>query len=99
MKRFILCLFVLCLVNSVSEVKADYTFRVAPPLEVVKSTGSFVVDTGKKVCEGITTTVFGIGEIVTAPLRADFYKPRKKVYRFYRPSLIIEYQKGKLESK
>ena len=90
---------VLVVLGLSSNVNPDFTFRAAPPLESVKSVGSFVVDTGRKVCEGVTTTVFGIGEIVTAPFRADVYKPKKKTYHFRTPKLFIEYQKGSLERK
>ena len=97
MKKLFLSLVVIMGFNSTAN--ADFTVRIAPPLEVVKSAGSFVVDTGKKVCEGVTTTVFGIGETITAPFRADVYRPKKKTYNFITPKLFIEYQKGRLEER
>ena len=97
MKKLFLSLVVIMGFNSTAN--ADFTVRITPPLEVVKSAGSFVLDTGKNVCEGITTTVFGIGETITAPFRADMYRPKKKTYHFRTPKLIIEYQKGKLQEK
>ena len=57
---------------SVNTAKADLTFKVVSPVDVVKSVGGFVLDTGEKVCEGVTTTAFGIGEIITSPFRAKF---------------------------
>ena len=48
-----------------------------------------------KVIEGIETTAFGLGEIVTAPFRADFYKPKKKTYYFKKPRLEFHYNSGR----
>ncbi len=93
MKRFLL-IFVLCIIP-VSRVDAAEQFRIVPLDEYIKSTGSFVIDTGAKVIEGIETTAFGLGEIVTAPLRADFYKPRKKTYYFKKPRLEFQYNSGR----
>lgn len=94
MKSFIigLSIVLLCATNA----KADFEIEIVPPAEAVKAVGKFVSDTGRKACEGLTTTVFGIGEFITAPLRADTYKPRKKTYRFIKPKISIEYQRGEL---
>ena len=93
MKKFlpILVLFFI----PVSNVDAAEQFRIIPLDEYIKSTGSFVIDTGAKVIEGIETTAFGLGEIVTAPLGADFYKPRKKTYYFKKPRLEFQYNSGR----
>tara|TARA_B100001094_G_C18085379_1_gene747460 strand:- start:787 stop:1080 length:294 start_codon:yes stop_codon:yes gene_type:complete len=93
MKRFLLIL-VLCFVP-LSNVDAAEQFRIVPLDEYVKSAGSFVIDTGAKVIDGIETTAFGLGEIVTAPFRADFYKPRKKTYYFKKPRLEFRYNSGR----
>lgn len=93
MKRFLLIL-VLCFVP-LSNVDAAEQFRIVPLDEYVKSAGSFVIDTGVKVIDGIETTAFGLGEIVTAPFRADFYKPRKKTYYFKKPRLEFRYNSGR----
>jgi hypothetical protein len=79
----------------VSAVKADVQFRMVPVGEYVKSTGGFIIDTGAKVIEGIETTAFGIGEIITSPFRADFYKPKKKTYYFKKPRLEFHYNSGR----
>ena len=63
-----------------TSVKADVKFEVVTPIEAVKSVGSFLKDTTKKVCEGATTTVFGVGDIITAPFRSEFYRPKKNIY-------------------
>jgi len=97
MKRAFLSLVII--VGLSSTANADFTVKIVPPVEAVKSAGNFVLDTGKKVCEGLTTTVFGIGETITAPFRADTYRPKKKTYHFRTPKLIIEYQRGKLQEK
>jgi hypothetical protein len=93
MKRFLLIL-VLCFVP-LSNVDAAEQFRIVPLDEYVKSAGSFVIGTGVKVIDGIETTAFGLGEIVTAPFRADFYKPRKKTYYFKKPRLEFRYNSGR----
>ena len=93
MKRFLLIL-VLCFVP-LSNVDAAEQFRIVPLDEYVKSAGSFVIGTGAKVIDGIETTAFGLGEIVTAPFRADFYKPRKKTYYFKKPRLEFQYNSGR----
>jgi len=97
MKKILLSLVIIMGLSSTAN--ADFTVKIVPPVEVVKSAGNFVVDTGKKVCEGLTTTVFGIGETITAPFRADTHRPKKKTYYFKTPKLIIEYQRGRLEQK
>ena len=55
--------------------------------------------TSKHLCdsfiEGIETTAFGIGEIITSPFRADFYKPKKKTYYFKKPRLEFHYNSGR----
>jgi len=93
MKKFLLILPILF--ATTTEAKADIEVKLIPPKEVIKSIGVFTLDTGKKICEGATTTVFGIGEIITAPLRADTYKPKKRRYYFQRPRLEIDYDAGK----
>ena len=72
-------------------------FRMVPLGEYVKSAGSFVLETGKKACEGIQTTAFGLGEIITSPFRADVYKPKKKTYWFIKPEL--NYREGRFYRK
>lgn len=94
MKKILLVLTILFSLSAV-EVKADVEIRLIPPKEIVKSVGVFVLDTGKKIREGTTTTIFGLGEIITAPFRADTYKPKKKLYYFQRPRLQIDYEAGK----
>jgi len=97
MKKIII---VLALVfGGTANANADVRFEVVTPLEAVKSVGSFLKDTSKKVCEGATTTVFGVGDIITAPFRSEFYRPKKKIYYYRRPSLIIEYQRGEFYKK
>ena len=61
----------------------------------MRSAGTFVLDTGKKVCEGITITAFGLGEIITAPFRADTYTPRKRTYYFKKPRFEFIYDSGR----
>tara|TARA_R110002110_G_scaffold100573_1_gene256231 strand:+ start:674 stop:967 length:294 start_codon:yes stop_codon:yes gene_type:complete len=97
MKNMFLSLVIVMGLSSTAN--ADFTVKIVPPMEAVKSAGNFVLDTGKKVCEGVTTTIFGIGETVTAPFRADTYRPKKKTYYFKTPKLIIEYQRGRLEKR
>ena len=92
MKSFLVVIAIL-LSSVATEAKADTNIRIAPASEVIKSVG----DTGKKACEGLTTTIFGIGEFVSAPFRADTYRPKKKTYYFKSPR--IEYQRGFLYSK
>ena len=92
MKKFLL---VLPFLLPVSVANADVQFRMIPVEEYAKSAGSFVLDTGTKVIEGIQTTVFGLGEIVTAPFRTDFYKPKKKTYYFRKPRLEFQYNSGR----
>lgn len=93
MKKF-LPLLVLLLAYPV-QAKADVELRLIPPTEIVKSAGTFVIDTGRKVCEGITITAFGLGEIITAPFRADTYRARKKTYYFKKPRFEFTYESGK----
>tara|TARA_R110000744_G_scaffold45707_2_gene101477 strand:- start:596 stop:985 length:390 start_codon:yes stop_codon:yes gene_type:complete len=76
--------------------KAEITFRLISPVEVVKSAGDFVLDTGKKVCEGIVTTGFGIGEVVTAPFRANYKKPKVRTYKYRPPRLDWHYNPSRL---
>ena len=89
MKKVLIITAVLFGLN-VHTAKADLTFKLASPVDTVKSVGGFVADTGEKLCEGVTTTVFGIGEIITAPFRAKFKKPKTKTYYFDAPKLEIE---------
>ena len=93
MKKFLPILVLLFI--PVSNVNAAEQFRLVPLDEYVKSAGSFVIETGAKVIEGIETTAFGLGEIVTAPFRADFYKPKKKTYYFRKPRLEFHYNSGR----
>tara|TARA_R110000824_G_scaffold387173_2_gene582365 strand:- start:234 stop:581 length:348 start_codon:yes stop_codon:yes gene_type:complete len=93
MRKFLLILPILF--ATTTEVNADTEVRLVPAEEIVKSIGVFTLDTGKKICEGATTTIFGIGEIITAPFRADTYKPKKRLYYFQRPRLEIDYDAGK----
>ena len=91
-KVLFVCILLLAPMNSAN---ADVQFRMVPVGEYVKSAGSFVIDTGAKVIEGIETTAFGIGEIITSPFRADFYKPKKKTYYFKKPRLEFHYNSGR----
>ncbi len=93
MKKFLL-IFIMATIP-LSTTDAAEQFRIVPVDEYVKSAGSFVIGTGAKVIEGIETTVFGLGEIVTAPFRADFYKPKKKTYYFKKPRLEFQYNSGR----
>ena len=93
MKKFLPILIMLSV--PVSNADAAEHFRIVPLDEYVKSAGSFVIETGGKVIEGIETTAFGLGEIITAPLRADFYKPKKKTYYFRKPRLEFHYNSGR----
>ena len=93
MKKFLLILTMA--VMPLSTADAAEQFRLVPVDEYINSAGSFVIDTGAKVIEGIETTAFGLGEIVTAPFRADFYKPRKKTYYFKKPRLEFQYNSGR----
>jgi hypothetical protein len=94
MKKYLL-VFILGAIP-VSTANAVDQFRIVPLGEYVKSAGSFIIDTGAKVIDGVETTAFGLGEIVTAPFRADFYKPKKKTYYFKKPRLEFRYESGKL---
>lgn len=92
MKKFIIGLGIVLFFTT--NTRADFEVEIVPPVEIIKTVGKFVSNTGKKACEGLTTTVFGIGEIITAPFRVDVYRPKKKTYHFIKPKLIIEYQRG-----
>ena len=94
MKKFLLILPILFASTTVA--KAEVEFRIIPVQEIAKSAGVFVLDTGKKVCEGATTTIFGLGEMLTAPFRAKTYKPKKRLYYFERPRLEVDYDAGRL---
>lgn len=94
MKKFLL---VLPFLLPVSVANADVQFRMVPLGEYIKSAGSFALETGKKACEGIQTTAFGLGEIITSPFRADVYKPKKKTYWFVKPEL--NYREGRFYRK
>lgn len=93
-KSLFVCILLLAPMNSAN---ADVQFRMVPLGEYVKSAGSFVLETGKKACEGIQTTAFGLGEIITSPFRADVYKPKKKTYWFVKPEL--NYREGRFYRK
>ena len=93
MKKFLLILTMA--VMPLSTADAAEQFRLVPVDEYIKSAGSFVIDTGAKVIEGIETTAFGLGEIVTAPFRSDFYNTRKKTYYFKKPRLEFQYNSGR----
>jgi len=97
MKKFLP--LVILLFTLPSEARADVEIKLIPPTELAKSAGTFVLDTGKKLCEGVTTTAFGLGEIITSPFRADTYRPKKKVYYFKKPRLEFIYDSGKLYRK
>jgi hypothetical protein len=90
MKKFVI-MFAALLFMHPSYAKADVTLKLVSPVDAVKSAGGFVLDTGKKVCEGITTTAFGIGEVITAPFRAEYKKPKVKTYKYQRPRLEWHY--------
>jgi len=94
MKKFLLILPILF--ASTTAAKAEVEVRLIPVQEIVKSAGVFVIDTGKRVCEGATTTIFGLGEILTAPFRAKTYKPKTRLYYFQRPRLEVDYDAGRL---
>lgn len=94
MKKFLLMLPILFVFGT--EAKADIEFRIAPLQEVTKSVGVFVLDTGEKVLEGAATTVYGLGEILTAPFRARTYKPKSRLYYYQRPQMGIYYDSGRL---
>jgi len=97
MKKMIVSFIVVMAISSTA--MADVRIEVVTPIEAAKSVESFVKDTGKKVCEGVTATVFGLGDIITAPFRADVYRPKKKVYYYRRPLIRFDYQRGKLYEK
>ena len=75
MKKFLVIVATLLFMQPI-DAKAEITFKLVSPVDTVKNAGDFVLDAGKKVCEGVVTAGFGIGEIVTAPFRADYKKPK-----------------------
>ena len=77
MKKFVI-MFAALLFMQPSYAKADVTLKLVSPVDAVKSAGGFVLDTGKKVCEGITTTAFGIGEVITAHLGLSIRSQRSR---------------------
>jgi hypothetical protein len=89
MKKIIMMIVIVLCVNT-NIARADLTFEIASPVDVVKSVGGFVGDVGEKLFEGLTTTVLGVGEVITSPFRAKFNKPKVKRYYFDSPRLRIE---------
>jgi hypothetical protein len=89
MKKIVLMMAIVICVNTATA-KADLTFKVVSPVDFAESVVEFVGDTGENVFEGLTTTVFGLGEIITSPFRAKFRKPKTKTYYFDPPRMEIE---------
>ena len=71
-------------------------FQCVTPCDVLRGTGYFIQDTGKNVVGGVCTTVKGLGELITAPLRAKILIPRVRTFHytpprfFYKPSRLRE---------
>tara|TARA_Y100000296_G_C5179860_1_gene263087 strand:- start:13388 stop:13753 length:366 start_codon:yes stop_codon:yes gene_type:complete len=59
-------------------------FHCVTPCEVLLGTGLFIRDTGANMLGGIHTTAHGLGEIITAPFRANLYTPQKRIF-YYEP--------------
>jgi hypothetical protein len=95
MKKFLLMLPILFVVSTEANAQV-VEFRIVPVQEVTKSVGVFVLDTGEKVLEGAATTVYGLGEILTAPFRARTYKPKSRLYYYKRPQIGIYYDSCRL---
>ena len=72
---------------SAGERRRGVEFRCVTPGDVLLGTGVFLHDTGKKVIGGVGTTVRGLGEVITAPLRARFCVPRPRLFYFEFPKL------------
>ena len=88
MKKFLLMLPILFVVSTEANAQV-VEFRIVPVQEVTKSVG-------EKVLEGAATTVYGLGEILTAPFRARTYKPKSRLYYYKRPQIGIYYDSGRL---
>jgi hypothetical protein len=95
MKKFLVLLIALLFMQS-ADAKAEITFKIVSPVDTVKNAGDFVLDAGKKVCEGVITTGLGIGEVVTAPFRADYKKPKARIYKYQPPRLDWFYTPSRL---
>ena len=86
MKKFLVIVATLLFMQPI-DAKAEITFKLVSPVDTVKNAGDFVLDAGEKVFEGVITTGLGIGEIVTAPFRADYKKPKVRTYKYHPPFL------------
>lgn len=59
------------------------------PCDLLLGTGVFIQDTGKNVVGGVRTTVKGLGELITAPLRAKILVPKRRTFRFTPPEFRL----------
>ena len=97
--RMLMCIVALTLCGfandcSAGERSKGVEFKCVTPGDVLLGTGLFLHDTGKNVLGGVHTTVKGVGEVITAPLRAKVYTPRPRLFYFEFPTL--RYKPGKL---
>ena len=96
--RMLMCIVALTLCGFANDCSAGgrgrgVEFRFVTPGDVLLGTGVFLHDTGKNVIGGVGTTVKGLGEIITAPLRARIYVPRPRLLYFEFPA--IRYNPGR----
>ena len=69
-------------------------FRCVTPCEVLRGTGYFIQDTSRNAIGGVCTTVKGLGELITAPLRAKILIPRVRTFHYTPPRFF--YKPGRL---
>lgn len=65
-------------------------FKCVTPCDVLRGTGYFIQDTGRNVVGGVFTTAMGLGELITAPLRAKILMPNVRTFHYTPPRFFYE---------
>ena len=65
------------------------TFRCVTPCDILVGASVFIKDTGENAVGGVRKTVKGLGELITAPLKARISIPNKRTFRFQAPRIKI----------
>jgi hypothetical protein len=90
--RMLMCIIALTLCGFSNDCSAGdrgkgVKFRCVTPGDVLLGAGVFLHDTGENVIGGVSTTVRGLGEVITAPLRARICIPQPRLFYFEFPTL------------
>jgi len=96
--RMLICIAALAICGFANDCFADgqrkgVEIKLITPCDLLLGTGFFIQDTGKNVVGGVRTTVKGLGELITAPLRAKILVPKVRTFWYLPPTFHYEHGK------